>query len=147
MEFINWCNQNQGFLSFILSCCTIIISIIAIVISVLNTILQNKKKFSIYAMFLLDENEKENLRIHIVNCGYKVLGIESISVMYKKMHISPSKNNDNNKTLMPTESMNLHYSVDRRYMEQIEYKELNRDINIIDTYGKKHKCKRIYPAI
>ena len=100
-------------------------------------------------MLLLDENEKENLRIHIVNCGYKVLGIESISVMYKKMHISPSKNNDNNKILMPTESMNLHYSVDRRYMEQIEYKELNRDfnINIIDTYGKKHKCKRIYPAI
>lgn len=32
-EFISWCNLNQGFLSFVLSLMTIILSVVAIVIS------------------------------------------------------------------------------------------------------------------
>lgn len=33
-ELINWCNQNEGFLSFVLSAVTIVISIIAIKTSI-----------------------------------------------------------------------------------------------------------------
>lgn len=44
MEIIEWCNNNQGFISAILSLLTLIVSIIAIIISIVTSRLPFKKK-------------------------------------------------------------------------------------------------------
>lgn len=44
MEIIEWCNNNQGFISAILSLLTLIASIIAIIISIVTSRLPFKKK-------------------------------------------------------------------------------------------------------
>lgn len=45
MEIIEWCNNNQGFISAILSLLTLIASIIAIIISIVTSRLPLRKSY------------------------------------------------------------------------------------------------------
>ena len=56
-ELINWCNQNEGFLSFVLSAVTIVISIIAIKTSINAAKLPFKIKLKVIPFTYLVQRE------------------------------------------------------------------------------------------
>lgn len=79
--FINWCNFNQGFLSFILSSLTIILSIIAMGISLRIGKIPYKRKLKIIPFAYCSANGKIFMEIIITNCGHSEIGIEHIKIM------------------------------------------------------------------
>lgn len=154
MDFINWCNNNQGFLSFLLSCSTLITSIVAIILSLINYINEYRKRFSIYSIILIDGSKSNNLRINIVNTGNKPLGIQHVDILFKKCHLTCNcQSNYQSKVLMPSESISLSFDLDFDYIKSFidnhNYEDFTKYFNIYatDSNGKKHYCKTIYPAI
>jgi len=148
MDFINWCNANQGFLSFALSLFTILLSIIAIIISIINFRVQYKKNLSVDSYFLLDDSNK--LVVYIVNNGYIPLGIERVSLSYKNVFLCyKAKYNRDKKRLMPTESLTVEYIIDKKYIDILSDEKQNKlfIIKVKDTYGKEYTCEKIYPAV
>ena len=78
---INWCNLNQGFLSFILSSLTIILSIIAMGISLRIGKIPYKRKLKIIPFAYCSADGKIFMEIIITNCGHSEIGIEHIKIM------------------------------------------------------------------
>lgn len=77
MNFIEWCNNNEGFATIILSIFTIIISIIAVIVSIKTANLPYKKKIAINVVF----NEIDDMyqcKIYVMNTGNKIVGIFGI---------------------------------------------------------------------
>ena len=81
-ELIIWCNSNEGFLAFILSSVTIILSIIALIISMISIRAPYKKKVRVEAACTFDDKEKK-VYVWITNVGNKVISIRQINVLYK----------------------------------------------------------------
>ena len=79
-EFISWCNLNQGFLSFVLSLMTIILSVVAIVISIKIGKMPYERKLRIIPEPYKVKG-KMMLDIIIINCGHVETGIEHIAIM------------------------------------------------------------------
>lgn len=50
-EFIKWCNENQGYLSFLLTLVTTVISVVAIIVSIRTARLPYKKKIKLTGSF------------------------------------------------------------------------------------------------
>ncbi len=148
MNFIEWCNVNQGFLSFLLSLFTILLSIIAIIISIVNLHVQHKKNLKVSAYFLLDDSNK--LFVNIVNNGYIPLGIEVLSLCYKKVYLMYNgKYSADKNSLMPTETLTVEFTLDKKYINYLMDEKTNKNfvIKVKDTYGKEYVCKKIYPAV
>ncbi len=88
--FVNWCNENQGFLTFLLSAFTILLSIIAIIVSINTARLPYKKRVLLnieYKYALLtnsDEMAPYQLRLSIINIGNSPIGIKSLALGFKK---------------------------------------------------------------
>lgn len=82
-ELINWCNQNEGFLSFVLSAVTIVISIIAIKTSINAAKLPFKIKLKVIPFTYLGP-EGIVVDLVIYNQGYSKTGIECIAITDNK---------------------------------------------------------------
>ncbi len=154
MKFIDWCNCNQGFLSFILACLSFLLSAIAIVYSIINFTSDNKKKFNVNGSIIIDGSKKNNLIISVANTGNKPIGIERVSIVYDNCYLSCKCNTTFwPKTLMPAESFTLKYDLDTKYIEKCIKSNADKQLNkhfkicVIDTIGNEHKCKNIYLAI
>ena len=108
MTFIDWCNQNNGFLSAILSAIGLFLSFIAIVVSIHTARLPYKKKLLI----------RSSLDIGIS-------GIPGISVNYAVVGITASAANVGNRTISLTY---LGYAIkkDGRFCK---LHPMNRDFN------------------
>ena len=52
MEIIQWCNNNEGFLTMLLSLFTLVTSIIAIIVSIKTAQLPYKKKIDINTFYV-----------------------------------------------------------------------------------------------
>ena len=78
MEIITWCNVNQGFATIILSIFTLIISVIAIVVSIKTAQFPFKKKLGINVVFdELNENEYQ-CKLYVMNTGNRIIVIFGI---------------------------------------------------------------------
>lgn len=51
MNFVDWCNSNTGFWSFLLAISSFILSAIAIIYSIINYINENKKNLMCMVQF------------------------------------------------------------------------------------------------
>lgn len=151
MTFVDWCNNNAGFWSFLLAISSFILSAIAIIYSIINYINENKKKFNVHGSILIDGSTKNNLIIYVTNVGNKPLGIKQVSIKYNNCYLSCKCNTSFWPTLMmPAESFTLKYDLDPKYIKACSKDEpfdKNFEICVIDTVGNEHKCKKIYPAL
>ena len=147
MGLINWCNNNQGFLSFVLSCFTLLTSIIAIILSLISYKNEYKKTFTIHSMILCDDSKSNNLIVNIVNTGNKPLGIKYIYILFDNCHINCNCHSKyNSKVLMPSESISLTFDLEYGYIKPFIEKHNYEDfikhfiIYVTDSDGKKHYC-------
>lgn len=84
MDFINWCNSNQGFLSLLLAIFTALISVVAIIISILTARLPYKKKLKITTsyMFAIAQTVMGNLSTRYLTVGVVNVGNRTVSTDY-----------------------------------------------------------------
>lgn len=79
-QIIQWCNDNAGFTSAILSVMTILLSIIAIVVSIETAKIPYRKNMAIIIYGLCDGHEEYELPIMVINNGNRPICIYSIEV-------------------------------------------------------------------
>lgn len=154
MNFIEWCNCNQGFWAFLLSLFSFLLSAIAIIYSIINYINENKKKLSVNCSILIDGSKENNLIVHVANVGNKPLGIGHVNIKYDNCYLSCKCNTIHcPKIIMPAETFTLKYDLEYKYIKECcknnHYNQINNhfEIYLVDSFGNKHKCKKIYPAL
>lgn len=144
VKFINWCNSNQGFLSFLLSALTLLVSIIAIVISIISMRTQYKKKINVEGSCMVVNNDNK-VHIYISNIGNKVVSIKQINVIYENVSIGGTgRFKDNERILKPSE---IREFVVDAYLEDIDGFIKKGHILIEDTEDDTFKSSRILPMI
>lgn len=95
MNFIEWCNNNEGFLTMILTIISLIISVLTVIVSVRTAILPYKKKILINH-FLIEKQENYICHLYIINAGNRTIGINSIAINYEDKLVGLSNFNSNN---------------------------------------------------
>ena len=85
VDFIKWCNDNQGFLSAILSLGTLFVSVLAIIISVCTSRLPYKKKLLLTTGGYIGVG-MDSMGIHVTatNIGNRSLKIKNIGLLINK---------------------------------------------------------------
>lgn len=93
MKFVEWCNENQGFLSLLLTIFTALISVIAIVISILTARLPYKKKLKLINnyKFGIMQTARGNLESMFLTVGVVNVGNRAISTDYVGLGVYKDK--------------------------------------------------------
>ena len=137
MNIVQWCNNNEGFTSAILSMLTLIISIVAIYSSIKLAYIPYKKRVIINPVFGM-KKDKFYLELTIANSGNKLIGINYIIVKYKNIYIG---GNDKKKFIEPSKTKRFFIDMDLKY-EDIKFDNNPKvEIEICDTERKEYKFK------
>lgn len=145
--FIEWCNNNQGFMSFILSIVTIAISVIAILVSIRMAYLPYLKKVKVIPSAYCSSGK---LLVDIIICNYgnAQIGISSASIsdntefvlgIYtgKTFYVKPGK----------MKKCQIEITDREEYVEE-NISNLNNKIiiSLYDVYEKKYTFKKGFPV-
>lgn len=139
--FIEWCNQNQGFLMAIMSSCSLLVSITAIVISVITARIPYRKTVSLWSYNDWDsETDMYTVNIFITNIGNRGLRIRSAQVylngeLLGDAHIEGS----GSRYLPPTDTLKLTVSFQDRSSCFKPHDKFR--IVVYDVAGKKYSIK------
>lgn len=92
MNFIEWCNNNEGFATILLSTLTLIVSIIAIVVSIKTSKLPYKKKININIVYNELDGNLYSCQLYIINTGNRTIGVTNVCLEYDNQLIYMSNN-------------------------------------------------------
>lgn len=137
MDIVQWCNNNEGFISAILSILTLIISIIAIYSSIKLAFLPYKKSILINPVYGIRE-DKYYLELNVANSGNKLIGISYITIKYKDTYIG---GNDEQKFIAPSKTKRFFIDMELKYEDVKFDKNPKVKIEICDTERKEYKFK------
>lgn len=133
MEIIQWCNNNEGFLTMLLSLFTLVTSIIAIIVSIKTAQLPYKKKIDINTFYDEIDKNKYSCRLSIVNTGNKIIGISYVCLKYGDNLLYSSEHL--NKYIKPSEVEEIFFTFDQYRVNQTDKKA---KIEILDTEKDEH---------
>lgn len=144
-DIIKWCNENEGFLTAILSIATLFVSIIAIVISICTSRLPYKKKLLLtIGSFIGVGIDSIGIHVTATNIGNRNVRIKNIGLLINK------KVYTNIKTVADSQIVLSTGDSTTQYFDNNELKNIKENIGfkvygfIEDTEGKKYKkyiCK------
>lgn len=146
MNFIEWCNVNQGFLSFVLSTVTLLLSIIAIFISIIAMRIPYKKRVVVEAACLYNGSDNK-VYVWISNVGNKTFSVKQIDVIYNKVHIGGTgKFKPEKRILNPSEIKEFCV---KTFLENKNINDFlkNGKVMVTDTENKEYISKEILPMI
>lgn len=90
MTFVEWCNNNQGFITAIFSLLSLLISTTAIVISILTSKLPYKKavRVSSGSYFGVGEGmeNQQGVYVNVLNVGNVPINIVEVGLLHGKKH-------------------------------------------------------------
>ena len=133
-EFISWCNSNQGFLSFILSLMTIILSVVAIVISLKIGKMPYERKLRVIPKPYKVQG-KTMMDIIIINCGHVETGIKHIAIM-----------DNSNLVLGMYTGSNIYVKPEKMAKCSIEIFDRQEYISVYDISKKKYIFRNGFPV-
>lgn len=145
MEYVNnvikWCNENEGFATILLSFGTLVVSIIAIVISIRTSKLPYKKKLLIVVGTYIGIGiDAMGTHITATNIGNRNIRIKNIGLRINKRCYCNIKRLKNNQKTLATGDTTTHH-IEKK--ELTELKELKKNYRVYgyveDTEGKKYK--------
>lgn len=143
-DFIKWCNDNQGFLSAILTFMSILLSVIAVCVSVIVAKLPFKKKIAVasFTNFGIGINEHvQFFSVEATNIGNRVIKVKYVGIAYKIG--GKWKNTFNSQCPNPTNVMlDINETVDAKYdMNQLYSMNENHSLYAVavDIEGKVYK--------
>ncbi|SEP84223.1 hypothetical protein SAMN02910289_00651 [Lachnospiraceae bacterium RM5] len=83
IEVIQWCNENVGFATIVLSALTLLVSIIAVIVSIRTARLPYKKMIKIEAGSYITTDGASGLHVTAINCGNIDFTINSMGFITK----------------------------------------------------------------
>lgn len=130
---IDFCNTNSGFISAILSIVTILMSVAAIIISILTALLPYKKRLRFYTGLNYDEQGNYSMDLFLFNLGNFPLYIRSITVTHKthepKVLATLFEETHNEKCLIPQQTFcSYHFMLNNCNANDSDY---SRPIEIV----------------
>lgn len=146
MNFIEWCNNNQGFLSFLLSTITLILSIIAIVVSIITMKNPYKKRIIVEASCMYDGSENK-VYVWISNVGNKVISVKQIDIIYNNVHIGGTANIKTEKRILKSSEIKEYIVKAFIAKNNVEDFIENGKVIVTDTENQKFKSEKILPMI
>ena len=143
-QFISFGNSNQGFLSAIFSACSLLVSVVAIVLTFYNSVLPYKKRLECTGC-LYEKDGKIIGTVDIVNCGNRAIMIKEINIFrnQSRLHVG-CRMKSHIFRLMPGVMKTAHIRI---YDEEELIKENIMDVNpfiyieIVDTENKHYRFK------
>ena len=110
--FIEWCNNNTGFVSAILSLVGVSISLIAIIISLWTARLPFKKKLVITAgAYMAVHSDEAGIHITVTNVGNRPVYIDTVGiVLNKQLMINKRTFSECRKMISTGESVTQYFS-------------------------------------
>lgn len=112
-EIIKWCNDNSGFAQIILSLITILISFLAIIISIITARLPYKKKILLTCgSYIGIGYDDDGIHVTVTNIGNRNVCIKNIGIILDKKMILQAKESFSlkDKILEPGESVSTYLS-------------------------------------
>jgi len=94
MNLVEWCNCNQGFVEAIMCLSSIIIGVVAVVVSLKTAFLPYKKEVLFNPFFYRDESGKIGCIIHVANVGNRIVVIDVIDLKCHNMILGTVYGND-----------------------------------------------------
>ncbi len=141
-EVIQWCNDNAGFATIVLSALTLLVSIIAIIVSIRTARLPYKKLIKIEAGSYLTTGGASGLHVTAINCGNMDFTISSMGFIAKgnQLMINMHSSNQYPCRLKNGEQISEYFTDEA---PEIKSLESNRRIiaYVKDSEGKIHKKK------
>ena len=141
-EIINWCNSNNGFATILLSALTLLVSIIAIIVSIHAARLPYKKKLIVSGGSFVSVG---GIRLHITatNVGNRQIKISNIGFRIKKhVYINPHTIHESQIILGQGEVTSQYYDIND-FKKAIYDMQLDGSTKIYayvkDTEGKEYK--------
>ena len=141
LNIIDWCNNNQGFVSGILSFLTLIVSVIAIIMSVITAKSPYRRKLAVsggtsigIGMWIT------GIHVTVVNVGNMPVMIKNIGIKIEKMvYVNVNTVSESLILLKPTETTSQYF-----FGENFKiFKDLNplkkAYAYVEDTEGRKYK--------
>ena len=145
---IEWCNQNQGFLSAILSLLALSLSVLTMIMTYRLGKMPFKKKVKIIPL-LYKKNGEFYIDLTLINSGNATICINNIGIFNNKMLNIGMPDEWEYITLKPCDD----YKVDIRLYDDLENIEINQlDLNdhiiivVYDVDGKCYKAKKGFPV-
>ena len=140
-NIIEWCNNNQGFVSAILSLLTLIVSIIAIIISVNTANNAYKRKLAVSGGTSMGIGfDFTGLHVTVVNVGNMPVMIKNIGIKIgKEIYINVNTITESRVLLKPTETTSQYFGDNNlKSIKGISpYKKAYAYVE--DTEGRKYK--------
>ncbi len=140
-DIIKWCNENEGFLTAILSLATVFVSILAIIISICTARLPYKKKLLVTVGHYFGVGiDSDGIYVTATNIGNRNINISNIGLFSNKQ-VLINKNTISNSqiTLSVGESTSQYFE----YNEINKFKKINNKLKIYgyikDSEGKVYK--------
>ena len=112
-EIVKWCNDNSGFAQIILSLITILISFLAIIISIITACLPYKKKILLTCgSYIGIGYDDDGIHVTVTNIGNRNVYIKNIGIILDKKMILQAKESFSlkDKILEPGESVSTYLS-------------------------------------
>lgn len=142
MNFIDWCNNNMGFASLLLSALTLFVSILAIVVSIHTAKLPYKKKLLVSAGSYFTDGSL-GIYITATNVGNRNVKIKNIGILMGKMvYINKNSLLDSQVILSQGDVTSQYYDIDdlRSAITANNIAPSTRMIALVeDTEGKRYK--------
>ena len=145
MEYVNniikWCNVNEGFATILLSFGTLVVSILAIIISIRTARLPYKKKLLLnVGTYIGIGIDTIGTHITATNIGNRNIKIKNIGLLInKKCYSNIKRLKDSQITLSPGDATTQDF--DKKELKEL--KELNKNYMVFgyveDTEGTKYK--------
>lgn len=142
MNFIDWCNNNMGFASLLLSALTLFVSILAVVVSIHTAKLPYKKKLLVSAGSYFTDG---SIGIHITatNVGNRNIKIKTIGIlMGKVVYVNKNSLFDSQVVLAQGDVTSQYYDIEdlRVSVALNKISPSTRMIAMVeDTEGKRYK--------
>lgn len=145
---IEWCNQNQGFLSAILSLLALSLSFLTMIMTYRLGKMPYKKKVKMIPV-LYKKNEEFYIDLTLINSGNATLCIKNIGVLNNEMLNIGMPDEWEFVTLKPCD----YYKVQIRLYDDLENIETNQlDLNghiiifVNDVDGRRYKASKGFPV-
>lgn len=147
-NIILWCNQNQGFLSAILSVLALSLSVLTMIMTYRLGKMPYKKKVKMIPV-LYKKNEEFNIDLTLINSGNATICIKNIGIFNNEMLNIGMPDEWEYITLKPCD----YYKVQIRLYDDLENIETNKlDLNnhiiiiVNDVDGRRYKARKGFPV-
>lgn len=142
-EFVNWCNENVGFISLILSALTLLVSVIAVFVSIHTARLPYKKKILVETGSYIS-SQGIGLHVTVTNVGNRKIRIKTLGFIANGIYI-------NKNTIIESQVMLSQGETTAQYFKINDLKNTLLTLKISpasslkafveDSEGKKYKKK------